>query len=315
MDRWIFAILLYSFKLVHVPGKKHGPDGLSRRPIAPEDEKESDPEEWVDLALNSFYTGIVYKAEVTSEGKLEDDLEKIKEFLLSTKVPDAFDESQKQRFLRRALQYFVQKGFLWRKSSDSNHRRVPPLEERERIMDECHRQVGHKGIYGTTKVLTDRFWWPTVYKDVASFVKTCHEYQTRSTQKPKRSLTVQQPSGLFRKVCLDAMLMPKSGGYRYVLAARCDLSGWLEARKSSSCSSKACSQFIWEDIYCRWGAIEILVSDNGPDIAKAASILAARYSGNHIKISPYNSRANGVVEKGHFSLRESVLKLCGPDSG
>ncbi|KAJ7090145.1 hypothetical protein C8R44DRAFT_648406 [Mycena epipterygia] len=30
----------------------------------------------------------------------------------------------------------------------------------------------------------------------------------------------------------------------------------------------------------------------------------------HVKISPYNSRANGVVERGHFILRESVIKAC-----
>ncbi|KAI0065650.1 hypothetical protein BV25DRAFT_1774161, partial [Artomyces pyxidatus] len=32
MNRWITAILLYDFKLVHVPAEKHlGPDGLLRR--------------------------------------------------------------------------------------------------------------------------------------------------------------------------------------------------------------------------------------------------------------------------------------------
>ncbi|KAJ6532997.1 hypothetical protein B0H19DRAFT_965454 [Mycena capillaripes] len=31
----------------------------------------------------------------------------------------------------------------------------------------------------------------------------------------------------------------------------------------------------------------------------------------HVKISPYNSRANGVVERGHFILRESIIKACG----
>ena len=47
INRWIAAILLFDFKLVHVPAEKHlGPDGLSRRePIPGEDDNEDDPEE------------------------------------------------------------------------------------------------------------------------------------------------------------------------------------------------------------------------------------------------------------------------------
>jgi hypothetical protein len=54
INRWIAAILLFDFKLIHVPAEKHhGPDGLSRRkPIPSEDDNEGDPEEWVDKVLS-----------------------------------------------------------------------------------------------------------------------------------------------------------------------------------------------------------------------------------------------------------------------
>ena len=53
MNRWIAAILLFDFKLVHIPADRHlGPDGLSRRePIPGEEEEEDDPEEWIDDIL------------------------------------------------------------------------------------------------------------------------------------------------------------------------------------------------------------------------------------------------------------------------
>jgi hypothetical protein len=54
INRWISAILLFDFRLRHVPGHAHGPDGLSRRPQAPEDPTISDDyDEWIDSA-NSF---------------------------------------------------------------------------------------------------------------------------------------------------------------------------------------------------------------------------------------------------------------------
>jgi Integrase zinc binding domain len=150
---------------------------------------------------------------------LEPNLKQIYEFLLSAEAPSGLDESQKKNFLRTALKFFAQGGHLWKKRENGCHIRVPTIEERQQIMDSCHNEVGHKGIYSTRYLLTSRYWWPTVYKDVANFVRTCHECQIRATIKPDAKLTVQEPIGLFRKVHLDAMLMPKSGGYRYVLAA------------------------------------------------------------------------------------------------
>ena len=53
MNRWIVSILLFHFTLIHVPGTRHGPDGLSRRPQQPGDDitdSADNPEfdDWVD---------------------------------------------------------------------------------------------------------------------------------------------------------------------------------------------------------------------------------------------------------------------------
>jgi hypothetical protein len=39
-------------------------------------------------------------------------------------------------------------------------------------------------------------------------------------------------------------------------------------------------------------------------------LLASRYGINHIRISGYNSRANGIVESKHFDVREAIMKTC-----
>jgi hypothetical protein len=52
LNRWIAAIMLFDFDLVHVPAERHGgPDGLSRRQVVLEDPVEDgDPEDWIDEA-------------------------------------------------------------------------------------------------------------------------------------------------------------------------------------------------------------------------------------------------------------------------
>ena len=58
INRWISAILLFDFKLVHVPADKHtGADGLSRQPNAPSDPLPDDSdklEDWIDTNAGFF---------------------------------------------------------------------------------------------------------------------------------------------------------------------------------------------------------------------------------------------------------------------
>ena len=49
INRWIQGILTFDFKLIHVPGNKFkGPDALSRRPMAENEEIIEDDDEWLD---------------------------------------------------------------------------------------------------------------------------------------------------------------------------------------------------------------------------------------------------------------------------
>jgi hypothetical protein len=51
-----------------------------------------------------------------------------------------------------------------------------------------------------------------------------------------------------------------------------------------------------------------IVTDNGPAFIKAVEYLSKKYHINHIRISGYNSRANGLVERSHFDARQALFK-------
>jgi hypothetical protein len=71
--------------------------------------------------------------------------------------------------------------------------------------------------------------------------------------------------------------------------------------------------FIFEEVLCRWGAVAEIVTDNGGAWIKAVKWLSKRYGIHHIKISGYNSRANGIVERRHYDGREAISKACEGD--
>jgi hypothetical protein len=78
-------------------------------------------------------------------------------------------------------------------------------------------------------------------------------------------------------------------------------------------NGRAIGSFIFEEILCRWGAVEEIVTDNGPGMVAGLEYLAHQYGIRHIRLSPYNHRGNGIVEKQHFSVRESLMKAADGD--
>ena len=99
------------------------------------------------------------------------------------------------------------------------------------------------------------------------------------------------------------MVMPQSAGYQYIVQAHCALTAYPEWQMLRSENASTLASFIFEDILCHWSALAEIVTDNGPAFVQALDVLANRYNIQHICISPYNSQANGVVERCHLDVQ------------
>ena len=109
------------------------------------------------------------------------------------------------------------------------------------------------------------------------------------------------------------MHMPKSGGFRYIVQGRCSVAHYVEFRMLRSENATTIGDWLFEDVLCRWGALSEIVSDNGGAFVKAIEYLAKKYHIHHIQISGYNSRANGLVKRPHFDMRQALYKVVDGD--
>ena len=209
------------------------------------------------------------------------------------------------------MDYYLVGGKLFRKNHGGNAQLIPQPDDRLPLIQYAHNDLGHKGVFAMTRNLLLRFWWPHLNDDVRWYTKTCHKCQRRQTEYFHIPPTVPEVPSLFCKAHIDTFLMPKAGSYRYVVHARDALTSYPEGRATTSDSAKVIADFIFQDILCRWGGLEEIVTDNGPAYVAALDILALRYGIHHIRISGYNSRANGIVESKHFDVREAIIKTCG----
>ena len=343
INRWIAAILLFDFKLVHTPAEKHhGPDGLSRCEPAEGEEEEDDPEEWIDQALalglwlsswratpqfaqvfaltqapsdNDATAGDPVEFPVSDKAcKAEEHLVRVEQYLRSLRLPPGLDNKATSRLLRSAARFFLLNDRLWRRQDSGRHQLYIPPHQRPSLIRSAHDDLGHKGLYSTRRTLLDRFWWPAIEQDTKWYIDTCHQCQLRQTTKIRIPPTVATPAPLFRKAYIDTMFMPHASGFRYIVQARCSLTAWPEWRALRTETGRTLGTFIFEEILCRWGAVEEIVTDNGTAYIAALDWLANKYGIRHIRISAYNSRANGIVERQHRTIRESLIKACQDDT-
>jgi hypothetical protein len=56
--------------------------------------------------------------------------------------------------------------------------------------------------------------------------------------------------------------------------------------------------------------LEEIITDDSLAFVEALNWLAEQYGIHHIRISPYNSQANGIVEHHHLDVREVIMKVC-----
>ncbi len=106
------------------------------------------------------------------------------------------------------------------------------------------------------------------------------------------------------------MNMPPAAGFQYLVQACYSLTAWPEWHALRTETGHTVGNFIFEDILCRWGAVEEIVTDNGLAYVAALEWLVKKFGINHIRILAYNSQANGVVERQHRTICESLVKVC-----
>jgi len=151
INRWIAAILLFDFNLVHMPAAKHHrPNGLSRREPADDKSEDDDPKEWIDNALSlglwvvswtqahhadrepavwTLSISIPSTTAATIDNnnnnnhtiptnkkvcKAEEQVEGIRHYLTTLRLPNHLDNAACNHLLKRAKHFFIADDRLWR---------------------------------------------------------------------------------------------------------------------------------------------------------------------------------------------------------
>ena len=229
--------------------------------------------------------------------------------------PKGFSDKRMKKLQRLSSRCLLYKGWLYKRGRESQHRLYVSKERRTYMMTAAHDHNGHRGFFATRALLTQRFWWPEMEKDINQFVKTCHPCQERQKQLVRIPPTKTHTPSIFEVLHADVMHMtPASNGHKYIAHGRDGLMSYAEARALKQENGRAIALWLYEDILCRWGGLRDIVTDNGGPFKSALAWIETKWGIRHITISPYNSQANGAIERPHWDIRQMLYKATGPEN-
>jgi hypothetical protein len=220
--------------------------------------------------------------------------------------------TEKSRIQKEAKNYLVENNILYKRNKHKPQR-VIKIDQKHIILYTLHDEQGvHLGIQSTYNKIKERYYWPTMYKDIEEYIKTCDICQRRGHEVQRQNLQPLEVKYPFYRVGIDIKgpLPPSKHGNRYIIVAMDYLTKWPEAKAVSDIKATTVAKFIYEDIICRHGTPTILLSDRGKNfLSEIVKELCTNFQIKHHKSSAYRPQTNGMIERFNRTIGEALAKI------
>lgn len=251
LGRWSIKLQMYDFKVQHRSGREMAlPDMLSRAvPVVDSVE-----------ATNVTDTAVKDKWYNRMLAKIR-------------KTPLKFLNWRHQD---GKLYKYVKQDYPSFSSSTDFWKLVVPKEQRREIIKSAHDPPtsGHMGVYKTYSRLTEKYYWPKMRQDVATYIKRCHTcaaYKSDPQGVRDQMASHPKPARPWEMISTDLMgPLPRSTkGNSYILVVTDYLSKFSLVFPLRKATSAAIIKRIEEEVFLLFGVSRLLLCDNGPQYRSA----------------------------------------------
>ena len=187
-----------------------------------------------------------------------------------------------------------------------------PFAWRRRIFDAVH-GLGHPGVERTRQTICSKFVWPSIRQDVSKWARECQQCQrskvTRHVIPPIGEFKV--PAKRFQHWNIDIVTLPLSNGFKYLLTAVDRLSRWPLAIPMKDITASTVMDAFTHGLIGMFGIPESITTDNGSQFSSGIwqQLLKVWGIRSHFT-TPYHPQSNGLVERFHRRLKESLNALA-----
>ncbi|MCO5598133.1 hypothetical protein L7F22_052225 [Adiantum nelumboides] len=227
--------------------------------------------------------------------------------------------SRVKAITKEAEDYVLIEDNLYRRGKDGQLRMCATEEEYVPILQQAHSRQAAGGRFSAKKmaksILYAGIWWPTLFMDAEEFVKRCDDCQRTKTPRGRDDMPLRPMMGAraFAKWGID-FVGPCPPAYKshaqYIIVATDYLTKWVEAKATTRNDAKTTAQFLYENIFTRYGLPIQIVSDRGTRfINEVIEQLLDEFMVIHCKSAPYHPQANGQAESTNKILVTVLTKI------
>lgn len=197
--------------------------------------------------------------------------------------------------------------------SKKRPRPLIPRALRRQVFDTIH-GLSHPSGRSTARLMTQKFVWHGINKDVRTWARTCVQCQTSKISQHTESGIGKfpQPRRRFGHLHVDVVgPLPPSDGYQYLFTSTERSTRWPEAIPMTGCTAQDCAQALLSGWISRFGVPDDITSDRGSAFTSQLWTSLGRLLGSTVHhTTAYNPAANGMAERTHRTLKASLMARC-----
>ena len=232
--------------------------------------------------------------------------------------PDIATYSQSMPSLvLESIPFGPDKGTLLCDTSMGKPRAVVPVAFRRQVFNLLH-DLSHPSIRTSQALLTDRFVWKGIRKDIATWARSCLACQKAKVHKHNKAplQMFNLPSRRFDHIHIDLVgPLPPSQGQTHLLTVVDRYTRWPEAIPLKSTDTESCARALIFHWIARFGIPLDITSDRGPQFTSRLWASITKLLGiAHHHTTAYHPQSNGLVERFHRHLKAAMrARLSGPN--
>ncbi|GJS48333.1 reverse transcriptase domain-containing protein [Tanacetum coccineum] len=224
---------------------------------------------------------------------------------------------QKRKFFKDVKHYFWDDPYLFRTCADQIIRRCVHGQEAFEILKACHEgptRGHHSANLTARKVFDAGFFWPTIYRDAHTMIKSCDtcQRQGKISQRDEMPQNAIQVCEIFDVWGIDFMgPFPSSRGNKYILVAVDYLSKWVEAKALPINDARVVVKFL-KSLFARFRTPRAIISDRGTHFCndQFAKVMS-KYGVTHRLATAYHPQTSGQVEVSNRGLKRILERTVG----